>query len=168
MRKKLCLAAGATMILLAGAPAAAHRLSTPRASARPVFYNPVAKVRRGLAGGVSCVGRNRNCVGDGFGRGRGRGFGGGLIGYAYGGLIEDPESLRDQGFFADTGNSWTENGRAVYDYDRGYPYDWYRDPAAAAADAGPPAGPPMVRCEVSWVAGATGMRSPVRVCRGRR
>jgi hypothetical protein len=101
---------------------------------------------------------------DGFGVGRGYG-----LGWYGGGLIEDPEALRDQGFFADTGNSWTEHGRAVYDYDRSYPYDWYNDgdaegpPPRRAANAGP-----AVRCEISWVADAKGERSAVRICRGRR
>jgi hypothetical protein len=104
-----------------------------------------------------------------FGGRRGFGFDGSYsYGWYGGGLIEDPESLRDQGFFADTGDSWTENGRAVYDYDRAYPYDWYRDgnveppPQRRQAYAGP-----AVRCDVAWVAGARGEPSPVRVCRGR-
>jgi hypothetical protein len=102
-----------------------------------------------------------------WGCGYGYAYGYGWIGYG-GGLIEDPEALRDQGYFAD-GASGMENGRAVYDYDRSYPYDWYRDPDAARRPASRLAyDRPMVRCDVTWVAGARGTATPVRVCRGRR
>lgn len=164
MRNTIRFAAGAAAILLAVAPAAAQRPGPVASSGRPTGYNgSAAGGRAGFVRGRPCLGQTRRCFADRSGRGRGFG----LFAYGYGGLTEDPESLRDQGFFADTGNSWRENGRAVYDYDRGYPYDWYRDPGAAA-DAAPRSGPPMVRCEVSWVAGARGEPSPVRVCRGSR
>jgi hypothetical protein len=171
MRKVLCLAAGAAAIFVAGAPATAQRLNfTGASSGRPVFRNPIAQVRRGLVGPVQCAPGNRRCSGNGSGRGRRGGFGAGWIGYAYGGLIEDPESLRDQGFFAETGDAWAENGRAVYDYDRGYPYDWYRgSDAPTGAGPGPRlAAPPLVRCEIDWGGGTGRQRSAVRVCRGRR
>lgn len=169
MRNAVRLAVGAVAIFLATSPVMARHGRPAAAPGRPTFYNPIGKIRRGLAnGGAQCTAQTRRCLGNGVGRHRGDGLIGGWVGYGYGGLIEDPESLRDQGFFAGTGDAWAENGRAVYDYDRGYPYDWYRDPGAPAADAGPPPGPPMMRCEVSWVAGTRGARSPVRVCRGRR
>jgi hypothetical protein len=164
MRNKVCLAAGAAAILLAVAPAAAQRLSVAASSGRATFHNRTgAAGRAGFVRGRPCLGPTRRCFANRFRRNRGFG----LFAYGYGGLVDDPESLRDQGFFAETGDSWQENGRAVYDYDRGYPYDWYRDPAAAAAEAVPhPAGPPMVHCAVEWVGGARGAGSAVRVCRG--
>ena len=165
MRNKVCLAAGAAAILL-GAPAAAQRSGLAASPARPAMHNRTGIVgRTGFVRSRPCPGRNRRCFGNRFGRRAGIG----LFAWGYGGLTEDPESLRDQGFFADTADSWQENGRAVYDYDRGYPYDWYRDPAAGAVEAVPhSAEPPMVRCEIDWVASARGARSAVRVCRGRR
>ena len=165
MRKAVCLAVGAAAILLT-VPAAAHRTGVAASSGRPTGYNRIGSVHRGgFVGPGHCFRQNRRCFANRFRRG----FGFGLIGYDYGGLVVDPDSLRDQGFFADTGESWRENGRAVYDYDRGYPYDWYRDPASAAAGGGRRFAPgPMVRCDVSWVGGGRNGPAAVRVCRGRR
>ena len=168
MRRIPCFAAGAASILLAAMPAAAQRPGpAAAAAARPSFHNPISLVRRGAGlGRGPCLRPNRRCVA------RRLGFGPGLLAYAFGGLVDDPETLRDQGFFAETGDAWAGNGHAIYDYDRGYPYDWYRDSAPEAAEAaGPPPGPPSaptIRCEINWVAAARGERAPVRVCRGRR
>ncbi|HEY1606678.1 MAG TPA: hypothetical protein VGF77_13880 [Allosphingosinicella sp.] len=166
MNKKACFAAGAAAILLAAVPAAAQRSGLGAASsarARSAAHGRVFFAGRNRAFKGHCLARGRRCFGNRIGRDIG------LIGYDYGGLIDDPESLRDQGFFADTAESWSENGHAVYDYDRGYPYDWYRDPAPETAGRGPRlAAPPTVRCEVEWVTGARGAHAPVRVCRGRR
>ena len=91
------------------------------------------------------------------------------LGWGYGGLIEDPEYAgRDMGFFSGPAEVVAADGGAYYDYDRAYPYDWYRDPAAAAAATPLMAAAPRVRCDVSWVSGSGGAREPVRVCRGRR
>ena len=166
MRNKVCFAAAAAAMLLATAPAAAQRSGLAASSGRAAAHHRIGTPGRGFFVGTGpCARQTRRCVANRVGRGRGFG----LFAYGFGGLTDDPESLRDQGFFADTGDSWRENGRAVYDYDRGYPYDWYRDPEAAAVEAAPrPGGPPAVRCELNWVAGAKGARSAVRVCRGGR
>jgi hypothetical protein len=107
--------------------------------------------------------------GRGSSVGRGRGFGRGGFGYwlgAFGGgLVDDPERHRDDGFFAGTGDASRVNGAAAYDYDRTYPYDWYRDDEATVVGEGPRSIPaPRMRCDVSPVPGG----SSVRVCRGRR
>jgi hypothetical protein len=172
MRKTVCLSAGAAAILLAAAAPAAQRsgLAAAGGGARVFHRDSHFAGPRAGTGGLCARSVRRACFPQ---RRHERGLGTGWIGYGYGGLTEDPESLRDQGFFADTGDAWAANGHAVYDYDRSYPYDWY--PAAPAAldggsgDGGPgPAPAPTVRCEIAWVADARGARSPVRVCRGRR
>jgi hypothetical protein len=99
-----------------------------------------------------------------YGRGRGYGRGLGLIGGGWGGgVYEDPESFRDAGFFAGSADAYSESGRVHYDYDRGYPYDWYREPSARTAK--PMAGASVGReRRVSCSFEAAG----VRVCRGQR
>jgi hypothetical protein len=165
MRKAVCFTAGAAAILLAGsAPAQRH-------AGAMTSENSGAALHRGghggrLTGGGMGCGRLAAAACSGVQRGRGRGARGfGWPGFGYGELIEDPDA-RDDGFFAQTGDSWTANGYAVYDYDRSYPYDWYRGspPAPARARLRPP---PMMRCDVTWVPGGRGAPSPVRVCRGR-
>jgi hypothetical protein len=107
----------------------------------------------------------------GFGRiGRigGRGFAGGIGVIGYGGnLIVDPDLYEgDDGFFAGSADVRRRGGRAAYDYDRAYPYDWYRDsPSSRPADrrdvergALRHSGPNEVHCSVE--------RAAVRVCRG--
>ena len=89
------------------------------------------------------------------------------LGYYGGGLIEDPYyAAHDQGYFTGPADVHQENGAAYYDYDRGYPYDWYHDSSAAAEPA--PAVPPvsMVRCAVTWTAEPGAAPAPIRVCRG--
>lgn len=104
--------------------------------------------------GLDCSGRS-DLVGEG------------LLGWG-GGLIEDPEyAARDQGFFSGPAEVQADGGSAYYDYDRAYPYDWYREPGAAARAEPIMAAAPAVRCDVAWVGGRGGARSPVRVCRGR-
>jgi hypothetical protein len=72
------------------------------------------------------------------------------------------------GFFANGGEATLVNGRAVYDYDRSYPYEYYRGPRreevaadGASADRAVPWG-----CETRWVPdGRGGGNVPVRICR---
>lgn len=164
MKRTACLSACAAAVLIAAAPAAA-RSHAHRPSLPPVGYGmppsglQVAsgqRFRRTPPGGRHRFG--------GFARDR---FFFGGLGYG-GGLVEDPETLRDQGFFAGPAEVQVANGGAYYDYDRAYPYDWYRDPEAAAGEGAPRlAGPPPMRCDVTWVSGR-GAAAPVRVCRGRR
>jgi hypothetical protein len=183
MTKAARFPAAAALLLIAAAPAAAQHGAQHMAQhgaqqmAREMATNgPAASFGRhrgfGFAGPGLRFGdprvRSRHDRGCGrFGR---RGcFGGNFFGwggFGYGGLVDDPEALRDEGFFAD-GDAWTEEGRAVYDYDRAYPYDWYRDPGTAPRPGLRPAGPAM-RCDVSWVSGRGGAATPVRICRGRR
>jgi hypothetical protein len=94
---------------------------------------------------------------------RGRSIRPGWIGGWGDGVYEDPESLRDAGFFAGSADAYSDGHRVHYDYDRGYPYDWYREGSArtslpiAYRRSG---GQSQVRCGVE--AGG------VRVCRGGR
>jgi len=136
-----------------------HRPSMPVVT---VGNGDVAHNRARLPGG-NCGGPGgRDCFGGPTLRTRDWGYGGGII--------EDPEAARDDGFFAGPAHAEASNGGAYYDYDRGYPYDWYNDgyePLRGGPERLAAAGP-RVRCEISWVADAKGARSPVRVCRGRR
>ncbi|HEY0314605.1 MAG TPA: hypothetical protein VGC56_19180 [Allosphingosinicella sp.] len=63
---------------------------------------------------------------------------GGWGGYGYPGVVYAGDGYADDvplprpsgvGFFED-GDAWVQGHRVVYDYDRGYPYDHYRDPRA--------------------------------------
>jgi hypothetical protein len=171
MKSTACLSACAAAALIAAAPASA-RSGRHGPSLPPVGYGtpPSAsqassgrpdRFRHMPPGRMRFDGRRRfdRLAREGF-------FFGGL---GYGGLVEDPESLRDQGFFAGPAEVQVANGGAYYDYDRAYPYDWYRDPEAAAAQAAPRmAAAPVMRCDVAWVSGRGAAASPVRVCRGRR
>ena len=157
------------------------------AAAQPAFLAPATPVGGrlgpafGPAGLPGLAGRGGNTnpawsMGDGVrlgsghrparghGPGPSRGYGGyGFYGGYGGGLIEDPESYRDQGFFAGSADARAENGRAAYDYDRAYPYDWYREGSARTSlvRAEPrPTAAPDYRCRIE--------RAGVRVCRGRR
>jgi hypothetical protein len=158
MNKALSCCFGLTIALAIAAPAGAQRVAfgpgaTPRVRVAPPAAGRVVRYDR------------RPTHGRGFGRGQG-GFGFGYGWSAYGGgLVEDPERHRDDGYFAGTGDSATVNGAAVYDYDRAYPYDWYRGDDEWARDERPRrrAAPPTVRCEIAPVSG-----SAVRICRGRR
>jgi hypothetical protein len=93
----------------------------------------------------------------------GRGFVGGWFGPWGDGVYEDPEGVRDAGLFAGSADAFSDGNRVHYDYDRGYPYDWYRDGSArtslpiADRRSGRAS---QVRCGVE----AAG----VRVCRGQR
>jgi hypothetical protein len=164
MNKATWILAGAAAALIAVVPASAQRgragpqtfgsgrhHSTP---GQPTFRHP----RHGFDRRSRCGASNGACYDGRFLD----------LGWGYGGLIEDPEyEGRDQGFFSGPAEVLAANGGAYYDYDRAYPYDWYHDPAATAATARFMAAPAM-HCDVSWVAGSGGARSPVRVCRGRR
>ncbi|MEA3003630.1 MAG: hypothetical protein QOH81_2418 [Sphingomonadales bacterium] len=162
---------------LAVAGAAALMAAAPAAAQHGAFADPA--LSRGH-------GRHMPPGGPGFGgaphfgapfrgdrhRRFGAGFGGGIfwgLGYG-GGLVDDPEYAgRDAGFFAGRAEARVANGGAYYDYDRAYPYDWYRDPDRAARTAPRvAAAAPMIRCDVAWVAARGGGRSPVRICRGLR
>ncbi len=84
------------------------------------------------------------------------GYGAYVPGYAPG----DPEDLgRDSGFFQGEGEVRVRGGEAVYGYDRAYPYDWYRGPAAH---------PPARRIAMRETPRSVHCQSEhsVRVCRG--
>ncbi len=155
MVKAISLCAGAAAIMALAAPAAARNF---QGGGRMRVRVPVTAP----AGSYAAVDRR----GDRRGLGRNRFAFGYPLGWYGGGIIDDPERHRDDGFFAGTGNSARVNGAAYYDYDRAYPYDWYRDDDAVAEDEGEgprPASRPAVRCEMTRVSG-----SAVRICRGRR
>jgi hypothetical protein len=86
------------------------------------------------------------------------GFGGYGIGYG-------SDFNRDGGYFATQGETpAVANGRARYDYDRGYPYDYYRGgPERSGGDE------TALRdsyCETQWTRDRrSGEQVPVRVCR---
>ena len=80
------------------------------------------------------------------------------------------------GYFSSGGEVSVVDGRAVYDYDRGYPYEWYRPISrnraassfssagydeARRSDSGL-----VVHCDTQWVTSGGG-KSAVRICRGR-
>jgi hypothetical protein len=81
--------------------------------------------------------------------------------YGYGGVYEDPEKLRQAGYFSGPAGSWVEDGQVHHDYDRGYPYDWYRE--RNRAEAPRMSGAPR-EARVSCAVETAG----VRVCRGGR
>ncbi len=89
---------------------------------------------------------------DSFGYyGYGIGFGGDL----------DP----DRGYFATGGEPLAAaNGRVDYDYDRGYPYDYYR--GGRARHGGYETASREPNCETEWTRDRrSGQKVPVRVCR---
>ena len=122
--------------------------------------------------------------GHGFAAGYGGAYGGGYGGLGYGGLgygglgyggglVDDPETAgRDDGFFTGRAEARVEGGEAAYDYDRSYPYDWYREPSAQragrpmrhAAVAGTPSPVHLGAVHCSVEHGSRG--AVVRVCRG--
>jgi hypothetical protein len=177
---------------LAAAGAAALALALPLgfagpvAAQRPVFTNGPHPSGRAAIGnlppgafgygvgrrpGARFRGGGHRRFGGGSGGGFGRGF---FLGGLGGGLIEDPDAGRDAGFFAGPAGVQEANGGAYYDYDRAYPYDWYRGPVAREAPRAASAA--AIRCDVTWVGGGVGggaggrggARTPVRICRGRR
>lgn len=94
------------------------------------------------------------------------GYGGGYDGY-YGSYASTPPAPDQFGFFGNGGEATLVNGRAVYDYDRSYPYEYYRSPRReeSAAD-GASAGRSAPGCETKWVPdGRGGGDVPVRICR---
>jgi hypothetical protein len=86
--------------------------------------------------------------------------GAGALGYGEGVPVADEAPpVADGGFFSDGEAIPTRAGRVVYDYDRGYPYDYYRPLRPAAYEAPPPPALPA-RCVIERVPGG-----PVRICR---
>lgn len=157
------LLAGGAIAGAAGAQKSGLGATAVRSS--PAFSPPGHRV--GLAFG----GPGRGFRRDGF-RHRARSIflGYGALGYGgavgYGGYdpdyaADDPEDLaRDSGFFYGQGDVRVRGGEALYAYDRSYPYDWYRGPAARPAMrrvAMREGGPRTVHCE---------SEHSVRVCRG--
>jgi hypothetical protein len=122
----------------------------------------------GVRGLTESIRSHHGAQRGGFGRiggiGRhGRGLSGGIGVIGYGGnLIVDPDLYEgDDGFFAGSADASVRGGRAAYDYDRAYPYDWYRDvPPARSQERAAirHSGPSEVHCSVE--------RAAVRVCRG--
>jgi hypothetical protein len=74
-------------------------------------------------------------------------------------LFRHDRLSRQKGYF----DHGATDGRR-FDYDRGYPYDWFNYGAEAEAEPEPPR---RMRCETEWVRGR-GEREdvPVQVCRG--
>lgn len=81
------------------------------------------------------------------------------------------------GYFRTDGTADKRNGQAVYDYDRGYPYEWFNGRARTApsyeaeaarfqpeASSFEPAVRPSRTCETQMVADGRG-QAPVRICR---
>jgi hypothetical protein len=112
----------AALTLLAAASAA---------DARPALRGPSAAPHNGRArvGAVMAVRVHRGVLppqagyGHGGRHGYGNDFGYGWPSYGYG---YDGLAPRPSGFFAD-GDTWMHGRRVVYEYDRGYPYEHYRE-----------------------------------------
>jgi hypothetical protein len=154
----------AAAILAGGAGAASAQksgLGAGMVRSGPAFSSSGHRVGAFFGGGFARGGfrhRRRSRFRDGaFGYGGIAGYGGYDPGYA----PDDPEDLgRDSGFFYGEGDVRPSGGEALYSYDRSYPYDWYRGPAArppARRLAMREAGPREVHC---------GLEHSVRVCRG--
>ena len=104
------------------------------------------------------------------------GWGGWGYGYPYTDAYTIP-SADFFGYFSTGGEVSRGNGRASYDYDRGYPYEWYRPPSGASAanadyadhdESGPAEAVSTMHCDTEWVGGGRrGARIAVQVCRGR-
>lgn len=97
------------------------------------------------------------------------GYGGG-VGYGryYDSYASTPPAPDEFGFFGNGGEATLVNGRAVYDYDRSYPYEYYRGPRReeAAADGAGAGRAAVSGCETKWVPdGRGGGDVPVRICR---
>ena len=89
--------------------------------------------------------------------------------YAYGygyagdgdGYVDTIPMSRDEGYFNTGGEVYAREGaRPEYDYDRGYPYEWYRPTAGRSSVAGSSrrVAARHVSCSIEG--------SSVRVCRG--
>ncbi|HJQ17276.1 MAG TPA: hypothetical protein VJ859_09770 [Allosphingosinicella sp.] len=86
------------------------------------------------------------------------------------GYVNTIPMLDQNGYFA-TGGEVIRHGNAAptYDYDRGYPYDWYNSATTVRIHSAAAALTPSrrVSCDTSWVTNGTGARVAVNVCRGR-
>jgi hypothetical protein len=112
-----------------------------------------------LAGGTASAGSSSEA--DTYGRG---GWSGGA--YFVSGPTYPAIRRRDSGFFRQQqqgeAGAWDSGGRAVYDYDRGYPYDSYGAvgwTSEKAENRERPAG-----CRIEWTRDGAGNRVSVRVC----
>ena len=70
------------------------------------------------------------------------------------------------GYFGAGGEVRVHRGMPVYDYDRGYPYDYYNGDAPLADNSAAPGDPRAFHCEIESVRDARGRPIEVRVCRG--
>jgi hypothetical protein len=156
-------------------------LSCVAVAAAAAFTVPSAADARGAQGGWTMAHATPSSAAPargGFSRGPGRHFagpcvpggprpcrrprhgGGDSYGLAWGGGYGDPEARpAPVGYFGGGGEVRVANGRAVYDYDRGYPYEFASRGTAAPALAA--LAEPAYRCSVAWLRGGEG----VRVCR---
>lgn len=96
----------------------------------------------------------------------GDGFGWDYYGYGDGSGVQEPIGYRDYGYFDQQRDGRTRSGRGGFDYDRGYPYDHYRESAADErgesdyADAAS-----VTRCRVTWTRDRKSREQvPVRIC----
>ena len=125
-----------------------------RHGGRPVTRAPGLSANRNFRRGRH---HRRDRDGDGFDYGYGYGIG-------YGGSIDG-----DRGYFAeDAGAPEVANGHARYDYDRGYPYEYFAEREREPAYAGRRSDvAPRVRgCETEWTQDRrSGRQVSVRVCR---
>ena len=96
------------------------------------------------------------------------GYGGVGDGDYFDSYASTPPAADQFGFFGSGGEATLVDGRAVYDYDRSYPYEYYRGPRReqAAADGASAARAAASGCETKWVPdGRGGGDVPVRICR---
>jgi len=97
------------------------------------------------------------------GKGNWRNVGPDWGGYAYGGdgdgYADTIPMSQDNGYFNSGGEVYAREGeRPIYDYDRGYPYEWYKPAAARSPAMARRSGEQHISCTIE---GAS-----VRVCRG--
>lgn len=156
-------------IFLLGSAAAAHAGNGPSASvatARPIVGSPQAGVGPHIGG----PGRHHGNKPHRRNRANRGGFPGFFPVWGYygdgDGYVESEITPEMFGYFATGGEVELVDGEAVYDYDRGYPYDWYRGDQITSSAEGLALRSPEYRCELSWVPAGSGKgRTQVRICR---
>lgn len=155
------------------------------AAATPAFATPQGAAAQGMAAMPASGGRPgagpgfSGRFGFGLGHGRswsvrrpgswrggrhdqGRGRQGEAGGYWGAGIAAEDSPAFADGFFSDGEVVQTPAGRVRYEYDRGYPFDFYRQ---AEARTTPPPREEGPSCDVDWVRGDGGRTVPVRICR---
>jgi hypothetical protein len=164
---KLWIIAGG--IVLLGSAAAAHAGGGSTASvatARPIVGSP----HLGPGRHIGIPGRHHGDKPRRRHRGKWNGFTGfyPVWGY-YGdgdGYVESEVTPDMFGYFATGGEVELVDGEAIYDYDRSYPYEWFRPDQAGRTGDRSMLRSSEYRCELTSVPAISGKgRTEVRICR---